>query len=295
MALALLAILIVLVLGSVAPELTRLRQFLWLRDYLAWLDLRFEGRGLWRTEFGLALIVIPIVLVAALIDWALADALKGLLRFAYGTVVLFLCWGPRDLDADARRAARAETAADRVEALGALGVDSPETQTRSSDLVEAVFAAGLTRWFAPLFWFVAFGPAGALAYRLLQLLAQSADLRGRLPVLQAEAAERLHAALAWLPAQLMTLALALASDFDTVARAWREHHEAHGQGFLYLDLGFLSATARAAVDLDDEEFATEDGAPISNVAVEEARRLLWRVLIVWMALLAVVVIAGWAS
>ena len=295
MALALLATLIVLVLGSVAPELTRLRHFLWLRDYLAFLGLRFRERSFWRSEFGLALILLPLVGVTGLIDWVLNDALKGLLNFVYGTVVLFLCWGPRDLDADARRAARAETQADRSEALAALSSDTPGSGARSSDLVEAVFAAGLTRWFAPLFWFIAFGPAGALAYRLLQLLAQSPELRGSLPVLQVEAAERLHAALAWLPAQLMTLALALASDFDTVARAWRGHHEAHGQGFFHLDLGFLSATARAAVDLDEEEFTSEDGVLVPNVAVEEARRLLWRVLIVWMALLAVVVIAGWAS
>ena len=295
MALAVLAILLVLVLGSVAPELTRLRQFLWLRDYLSWLALRFEGRDFWRSELGLALIVVPLIGLAALVDWVLSDTLHGLLKFAYGTAVLFLCWGPRDLDADARRAARAESNSDRVEALAALGSDAPDANARSGDLVEAVFAAGLTRWFAPLFWFVAFGPAGALAYRVLQLLAQSTDLRGTLPVLQAETAMRVHAALAWLPAQLMTLALALASDFDTVIRAWREHHEAHGQGFFHLDLGFLSATARAAVDLDDDEFANDDGSPVPNVAVEEARRLLWRVLIVWLTLFAVVVLAGWAS
>ncbi len=295
MALALLAVLIVLVLGSVAPELTRLRQFLWLRDYIAWLDRRFSSHDWWRAEAGLLLIVVPLVGLAALVWYILDDALHGLLSFVYGTAMLFLCWGPRDLDADARRAATAETLADRAEALTALGAESVADTARSSDLVDAVFASGLTRWFAPLFWFVAFGPTGVLAYRLLQLLAQSPDLRSKLPVLQIEFAERVHAALAWLPAQLMTLALALASDFDTVIRAWREHHEAHGQGFFHLDLGFLSATARAAVDLDDEEFADPDGAPISNVAVEEARRLLWRVLIVWLALLAVVVLAGWAG
>jgi len=282
-------------LGSVAPELTRLRQFLWLRGYIGWLNLRFERQRWWRTEFGLLLVVVPLIILAALVWHVLDDTLHGLLSFVYGSAMLFLCWGPRDLDADARRAARAESAADRAEALSALGVDPAANTTRSSDLVDAVFSSGLTRWFAPVFWFVAFGPPGVLAYRILQLLAQSPDLRTKLPLLQVEFAERVHAALAWLPAQLMTLALALASDFDTVVRAWREHHDAHGQGFFHLDLGFLSATARAAVDLDDEDFSTADGAPLSNLAVEEARRLLWRVLIVWLSLLAVVVLAGWAS
>lgn len=295
MALALLAILIVLVLGSVAPELARLRQFVWLRTWLAWLDQRSRLNALWNTEFGLALILVPLVAVTALVDWSLGGQLHGLLKFVFGLVVLFLCWGPRDLDADARRAARAETAPDRVEALSALGGESNTGQARSADLVESVFAAGLTRWFSPVFWFVVFGPAGVVGYRLSQLLAQSADLRSILPPAAAEAAEKLHAALAWIPAQLMTLALALASDFDAVGKAWREHHEAHGQGLLHLDLGFLSATARACVDLDDEEFVAGDGSPIRDAAVEEARRLLWRLLVVWMALLAIIVLAGWAS
>ncbi|MCB1602088.1 MAG: hypothetical protein KDI66_18860, partial [Xanthomonadales bacterium] len=69
----------------------------------------------------------------------------------------------------------------------------------------------------------------------------------------------------------------------------------HGQGFLHADLGFLATTARACVDLDDEEFVSADGAPIRDEAVEEARRLLWRVLTVWMVLLSIVVLAGWAS
>jgi AmpE protein len=295
MALALLAVLIVLVVGALAPELARLRQFLWLRSWLGWLDQRLSRSSIWSNEYGLALVLLPLLALTALVDWTLRDAMHGLLQFVFALVVLFLCWGPRDVDADARQAASAETPGDRTEALLTLGGTATEAPVRSGDLVESVFLAGLTRWFGPLFWFVAFGPVGALGYRLCQLLAQSAELRSALPAAQAEAAERVHAALAWLPAQLMTLALALASDFDSVGRAWREHHAAHGQGLLHLDLGFLSATARACVDVDDQEFVTADGAPIRDEAVEEARRLLWRLLVVWLVLLSVIVLAGWAS
>ena len=48
----------------------------------------------------------------------------------------------------------------------------------------------------------------------------------------------------------VALALAIASDFDAVLRAWRSYHERHGQGYFTLDLGFLSAIARAGVDAD---------------------------------------------
>lgn len=295
MALALLAILIVLMLSSLAPELARLRQFLWLRDWIVWLDQRLGARGIWSNEYGLALVLLPLLALTALVDVTLHERLHGLLQFVFALVLLFLCWGPRDLDDDARQAGRAESATDRGEALAALGGTRTEAPVRSGDLVDSVFLAGLTRWFGPLFWFVAFGPAGALGYRLTQLLAQSPELRSALPPAQVDAAEKLHAALAWLPAQLMTLALALASDFDAVGKAWREHQVSHGQGLLHLDLGFLSATARACVDIDDEEFVAADGSPIRDEAVEEARRLVWRLLVVWLVLLSIIVLAGWAS
>jgi AmpE protein len=295
MTLALLAVLLVLMLGTLAPELAKLRQFLWLRSYIEWLSQRLANSALWGSEFGLAAVLIPIMVLIRLTGWLLDGHLHGLLQFAFGVVVLFLCWGPRDLDEDARRAARAEPGSDRQAALIALGGNASSTPVRSGQLVDQVFSAGLMRWFAPLFWFVSFGPVAVAGYRLIQLLAQSTELRSKLPQSQTEAAEHLHAAVAWLPAQLMTLALALASDFDAVGKAWRAHHDAHGQGLLHLDLGFLSATARACVDIDDAEFVAADGAPIADVAVEEARRLLWRVLIVWMAALSIVVLAGWAG
>lgn len=294
MALALLAVLIVLAAGLAAPELARLRQFLWLRAWLAALERRFSGAAAWRGALGLALILLPPVLLVALLDRALDEALHGLVDFAFAVLVLFLCWGPRDLDGDAQAAAAAATAEDRALALDRLG-GSPVANVRSAELVDAVFSAGLARCFGPMFWFLAFGPAGALLYRMCQLLAQSRELRALLPEAQAGMALRLHAALSWLPAQLMTLALALASDFDAVSRAWRGHHQAHGQGWLHLDLGFLGATARACVDVDDEEFVASDGRPIVDPAIEEARRLLWRVIIVWLSVVAVVVLAGWSS
>ncbi len=49
------------------------------------------------------------------------------------------------------------------------------------------------------------------------------------------------------------------------------------------------------MDLDDEEFVGADGKPIKDEAVEEARRLLWRLLIAWLVMLSVIVLAGWAS
>ena len=125
MALALLAILIVLVLGTFTPELAGLRQFLWLRAYVGWLDERIGSQGLWISEFGLAVIVVPLVAATALVDWGLADSLRGLLQFAFALAVLFLCWGPRDLDADIGAVTHATDRDARLAALQDIPTDPP--------------------------------------------------------------------------------------------------------------------------------------------------------------------------
>ena len=45
MTLALLALLMVLAAGALAPEMNQLRHFLWLRGYLDWLDARIAEEG----------------------------------------------------------------------------------------------------------------------------------------------------------------------------------------------------------------------------------------------------------
>ena len=101
-------------------------------------------------------------------------------------------------------------------------------------------------------------------------------------------------ALSWLPAHLMALALALASDFDAVSRAWREHHQRHGQGLFHLDLDFLAATARACIDADDIEEDIDADLPTAaqDEPVRQAHGLVRRILVVWFVALAVLVLAG---
>jgi len=91
----------------------------------------------------------------------------------------------------------------------------------------------------------------------------------------------------------MALALALASDFDTVLKAWRDYHQLQGKGYFTLDLGFLGAIAHASVDADilAEEGTVEDTRnPL--VELEDAKTLISRVLIIWLAIMALVALAG---
>jgi AmpE protein len=222
-----------------------------------------------------------------IVDSLLGGALFGLLGVVMAVVVLFYTWGPRDLDMDVADLATATDSEARARALRALG--AADTQATGVDRVELVFAEALRRWFGVLFWFVLFGPVAALGFRLVQLLSDRSELMGELPYAQSLASRRLYEALAWLPAQLMALALALAANFDAVSKAWREHHASHGQGVLHLDLSFLAATARACIEFDDVD-AVDDATNPRELVAEQSLQLVWRILIVWLAALALVVL-----
>lgn len=287
MAVTLIVVLIVLAVSIAAPELTRLRDHGWLQRWIIRLNERLGLNSIWTHGSGLLLTVGLPCLALLLVDQLLGGALFGLVGFVLAIVVLYYCWGPRDLDQDVADLVTATEPESRQRALRALG--AVDTDSAVVDRVELVFAEALRRWFSVLFWFVLFGPVAALGYRLLQLLSDRSELIAELPYGQSLAARRLHEALAWLPAQLMSLALALAANFDAVSKAWHEHHESHGEGLFHLDLGFLASTARACIEFDDVD-EVEDAANPREAAAEQSLQLVWRILVVWLAALALVVL-----
>ena len=164
-------------------------------------------------------------------------------------------------------------------------------------LVEAVFRSALRRWFAVLFWFLLLGPFGALLYRLSALAVDEAV--ADLPPDTASGARAWLAVLEWPVAQLVTLALALVGNFDSVVGAWRE------PGALGLHTRVLGHAARASVRCDIAEevadYAESGLTPTTAIAevfgempeLRDAMALAWRILVLWLAAIALFVIAGW--
>lgn len=281
-----LAIVLALVAAHAAPDFARWRDFGWLQAATQrWMGPAHERSSSYR----LAALVLLLVVACALLQMALARVLFGLPGFVFAVLVLYYCWGPRDLDADVDGVLKAPDGERRLAAAQALRPD-PALQTlplESAALVEATFASALSRWFGVLFWFVVLGPAGALGYRLVQLLARHAALRPLMGDAQNEVLERTARLLDWAPAHLVALTLALVSDFDAVIGTWRDYHAAPGRGVFTLDLGFLAVLARAGVNADVEAgdgYAQDVADPLAELA--DARRVLRRVLVAWLAVLA---------
>jgi len=281
MATVLVAVLLVLLFCRGLPELARLRNFSW---WQAWLD----HLGRTSTTSALALGIGTPVLLCALIQWGLHGALFGLGSIVFATCMLFYCWGPRDLERDVEAIEKAPDSERRAAAAQALRPDGAQGNLafESEALVAATFATALRYWFGVLFWFTVLGPAGALLYRLMQMLYCIQKYSGT-------KTQRAAAILDWLPAHLMALALALASNFDAVFKTWRDWHAEH-KGRFELDPGFLDAIAHASVDADvaaGDGYAQDIHSPL--VALDDALVLVRRVLVVWLTVIALIVLAGW--
>lgn len=291
----LVAVLVALALGHVAPAAAAsLRRFDGFRRWLGWLDAR--GGRAWQGAAGVALAIVPPLLLMALVAWLLRGVLFGLPALLLGVAVLAWCWGPRDLDRDIEAIIDADDAPTRQAAVRNLQSAGGSLREDVPSLVEATVLNALRRWFAVLFWFLLLGPAGALAYRLLALLAVG-PMRSLADVETVVGARQVLSWLEWPVAQLMSLSMALVGNFDTAFKAWRE---AHGSSWA-ASTDFLGAVARASVSAelreDAHDYSDAGMVPVWRRLPElrDAMSLVWRMLLLWMAALALLVIAGWVT
>ena len=300
MAATLLAVIVALAIGHLAPDIAAgLRRYDWFAGWLRWLNAQFPEGSFWRGRYGIALALVLPLLVVGLLQVALDKPVWGFVGLLFDIAVLVYCWGPRDLDLDVAAVLDAPDAVARRNAAARLGLVGDAAKLDGPTLVEAVFRTALRRWFGVLFWFCVLGPFGALLYRASVLAAECDDCQ--LAQETASGAKAWLAILEWPVSQLATLALALVGNFDSVMGAWRE------EGAFGLHGGLLGTAARASVRSEiAEEVAdyTESGVPASTALAEafgelpelrDAMSMVWRILVLWLAVIALFVIAGWVS
>ncbi|MEL1265469.1 hypothetical protein [Pseudoxanthomonas putridarboris] len=297
MSITLVAVVVALVLGHVAPALaTSARQYAWYGAWLRWLGDQSGEDGFWHGRYGIALALLPLLALVALLQWLLDEPVFGLVGLLFDIAVLVYAWGPRDLDVDVEAIVDAHDPQARRDAIARLGLSGDAVALDGPALVEAVFHNALSRWFGVLFWFLLLGPVGAALYRLVAL-ASEGDYSHALPGEARVGARALYAVLNWPVAQLMTLAMALVGNFDTVFTAWREARGDRWQS----DVAFLGHAARASVKCElaeeAEEYAQEGMVQAMRELPElrDAMSLVWRILLLWLAVLALFVIGGWVG
>jgi AmpE protein len=286
------AILLAFALCHFIRELGRIRKNQWLTTWVGFANDAFGRLPGWSDVLGFLVIIAVPLIVLLLMNQVLYAALGTTGSFLLALLVLIYSFGPRDLDTDVAEVLEATDEQKRTEALEVL-IDAPVPDDDSAcriAAVEGVFQQALRRWFGVIFWFAVLGIVGALLYRMVDWLDSeepkvSGDQRGRFV--------RLQQIMDWPAAQLMTLSLAIATDFDSVFKAWKRYHDEQGHGLFEGDNGFLLASARNVVlsgHAARDGYADQLEGPM--VSLQQSMDLVWRMLGVWLTVLALLLLVG---
>lgn len=286
------AILLAFGLCHFVRELGRLRNRQWLTTWVEFSNAAFGKLPLWQETLGFLVIAgVPLV-VLLLFNQLLISAFGTTGSFLLALAVLIYSFGPRDLDTDVAEIIDADDEEAReIATTRLLRAPIPENPAKArAAAVEAVFREALRRWFGIIFWFAVLGIAGAFLYRLVDWLVHE---NHNLTADQLNLFTRLQRIMDWPAAQLMTLSLAIATDFDSVFAAWKRYHDEQGHGLFEGDNGFLLASARRIVltgHAARDGYADEIAGPM--VCLQQAMDLTWRILGVWLTVLALLLLIG---
>jgi AmpE protein len=237
---------------------------------------------------GLAVLVaLPALLVLLLLN-LMEPVLFGLLWVPLAALLLLYAFGRGDFQAAMGRYRGHAYSGDFEAAYLAAceefswgdSADVPATPLDVHAMIQRAYLyEGLQRWFTVLFYFVLAGPAGAIAYRLLQMSRSSFE-----PGL----AGRWLFVLDWLPARLLAATFTLAGDFiasrDSLLAGLRNTAE---------DAGVLLYTVGAAALGPDSALSPGEDAVIGPAAAAQNREfnaLLSRSAACWIVVLSLLVL-----
>jgi AmpE protein len=286
------AILLAFGLCHFVRDFGRCRNRRWLTSWVDFSNDAFGKLPLWQDALGFLVIAAVPLLALMLINQVLYSALGSTGAFLMALAVLIYSFGPRDLDTDVAEIIEADSEEERATALTSL-LRKPIPQDAAAAraaAVEAVFREALRRWFGVIFWFAVLGIAGAFLYRLVVWLVNE---NHNLSEEQLGLFTRLQQIMDWPAAQLMTLSLAIATDFDSVFTAWKRYHDEQGHGLFEGNNGFLLSSACRIVltgHAARDGYADELEGPM--ICLQQAMDLTWRILGVWLTVLALLLLIG---
>lgn len=163
--------------------------------------------------------------------------------------------------------------------------------------IESLLENGADAVFAPLFWFMLFGAAGAVFYRLSNTLDAMWGYKNQRYLHYGWAAARIDDVLNYVPARLTALSYALLGETRQALACWKNQANdlespnagvvmTSGAGALNLQLG---GAARYHGKLKEKPWIGGDKLP-ENSDIARANALVFKTLVLW-----VLVIVGWVS
>jgi AmpE protein len=237
--------------------------------------------------------VLPVLWVSELLQRTFIPWDLPYLLFA--VFIVFLCLGHRDLGSEVDDYCAALGHGDEDEARRLLTElsESRHPSMRNVEFVEgAVFVQATNRIFGVVFWFVVLGPVGAWLFRVSDLLRRRAVFEAARSAPAVAAAlrrvETVHGVLAFVPARLAALSYALSGSFDDAINGWRGYVRPQGAPIHHGNERLVAAVGKAAMTGFLEQPAN------SSAAARNSMRLVMRTLFMWVTVIALMTIFGWA-
>ena len=292
---SLIVIVICLIAERFLLEHQHLRQRNWLEGYSQWLTRQRSPDWSRRGLISLLILLLPPVLVAGLLQQLLSSGFFGIPGILFAAVVLLFCLGPVDLDTqvnDYIRAVEQENESNQRQFAKAIIEDEPPTSepALSQAIAESVLLQANHRLFGVLFWFILLGPMGALLYRLTtQLPALERANRDMDLYLNSK---QLLLIMDWLPARITAICYAIAGSFEDALYGWRSYQERRYDEFGDSNSGVLICTGGGAMRLTTLLDEHSEELRDYNHLPQAAMALVWRSLVVWLVICALLALTG---
>lgn len=296
-----------------------------LRLWARWVSRNFDAGKDHHGWIAWALTVVGPTVMAALVYWLLDGFLGWPVAVIWSTVVLYFTLGFRQFSHHFTAIRDALDAGDEGQARELLAqwqrvdaADLPRSELLRHVIEYSVLAAhrhvfGVLACYS-VFAALGFGPAGAVLYRMAEFVARYWLHHGVAnPVstgLKAASARAWHF-IDWLPARVTALAFAVVGSFEEAIDCWRHH----AQRFPNDNDGVVLAATSGAVNVRlggealRSAFSAQGGASAETLPVEAADSestpgreaepahlrsivgLVWRTVVLWMVLLALLTLA----
>jgi|SRR5690625_1632378 len=256
--------------------------------YLSWVCDRWpeaqERDGLLR----LAAILLPPLLLFLIIQILLDGWLFGIAEILLGFWALLFLHGPGRTDdqlddfikacQERHLGAAQGLAADLAERDSYVELSHAELPKMAT---EGLLWQTYRRILSGLFWLLLLGPIGPVAVRLAALTAATARSEDSN---LAYYSERLLHLIDWLPARAAALSFALVGSFVEAREAWQDAQQTSPDA-----RSLIVSTGVGALDLDEWSEDPDDMVEI----IQTTRELAGRSLMIWIAIAALLTIAGW--
>lgn len=265
--------------------------------YAEWLGHHFNGgqpyQGLLAWMTGALLPAIAVGIIGGLLWWA-----AGFLAWVWSAVVLYFCLGFKSARGHlnkivlALRTGEIEVAREELKRWRPGSVEAFSEADIARLALEETLRAGFARLLGVAFWFVLFGPFGAVLFRLTHVLHD--HWQAQIPERDEFVGyvDRLKFLLDWLPVRAMAFSFAIAGNFQGAmecwrgqAWQWRERNEgvllASGAGALGVRIG--GPLPLTGARLERAELGT--GHEADPEYLDGAAALVWRVTLFWLAIL----------